>query len=227
MKTQRAKKTNEKKNHLKKRSYVKALFVVLGILVVLGVLGFVSRGWIRTSVEPKFVEKTYGHTLEKVANNELKKLGDPFNALGYATTTVEGPTCRLATAHKFSTALSCTYTIKAYQETPQADADKKASNEAAIKTQQLLKSNGWDGEYGTKSPYTSLAELVSNINKGIDYTPDAAYTKVIGDVSCLLDSNTAFSSPKAPAIASNMYCSRDVYLFGQPTGDNVLYPMPL
>lgn len=97
-------------------------------------------------------------------------------------------------------------------------------NAEAEKTLGLLKSNGWSGEYGTKSIYTSLVTLVKNVNSGIDYTPDAAYEKTIGDINCLFDSNTAFSSPKPPAISSNLYCTREVYMFGKPNVEDIFYP---
>ncbi len=192
------------------------LLIVPGVVALVLTLGFLFRGWVRVTVVPKTVTAMYGGSIQHAVDDELNKLQNPLEALGYKNIEKKPVRCVLGYTKGFTTEINCGVEFSAYYEVSQNEADKANLSKNAEKLQALLQQNGWDGEYGDMGDYTSLKKLVSNINNGIDYTPDASYQKDIGSVHCLFDSNTAFSSPKPAAISSHIFCSRTFDMFGKP-----------
>ena len=192
-------------------------WLIAGSLVVIVLLAFLFRGWFRMTVIPKTIHAVYGNSAEEVLKAEAAKLQDPISLLGFVSEEPNFGGCSTAFAKRISTQVICSYQIPEWREIaqdPQAKADLAAN---ADKLQSLLKENGWQGEYSEDGTYTSLKKLISSINAGIDYQPDATYQKQIGNVHCYLQSNTAFASPAPPAFATRMFCSRTFNVLGEPS----------
>ncbi len=204
------------KNPLQKFYNRKWGLILFAVVVIIG-LAFIGRGWIRMTAEPKTVSVFYNSNVKRIRDAEYGKLQSPLALLGYSTPYTQHTGCQTTLAQSIHTLVSCTYSYNSFKQTSQ-DAQAKASlNADAAKLQGLLQKNGWSGQYTDTGQYTSLTKLVSSITSGIDYQPDAAYQKNIGKVFCLFDSNTAFSRPNPPAIASQFTCSRDVNFLGKPS----------
>lgn len=206
----------EKPSSKSKRMKVIALISAAVILTIL-VMMFVFRGWLRVTVMPKTADMLHAGKLDKVANDEFAKLQSPLEALGYKNIEKKPATCKLDAAKRFATGFYCLAQSSAYQEINQNASTKETMSANAAKLQKLLEDNGWEGTYTNDTELTSLETLVSNINKGIDYTPDAAYSKTMGNITCIFDSNTSFSSPGAPAIATHYGCGQSLKFLGDPT----------
>ena len=201
------------KAHAPKRRLKRLGIVLVSAVILVGVLYF-ARGWLRKSVAPWVVQTTEAKSIQKEAQEELTTLGDPFKSLGYKNIETSPVACSLAYASGFTTEVFCGYKVHAYGELSQADADKMSTNLASSTIQSVLQSDGWNGEFTDTTEYTSLHELVTNLNKGIDYTPDASYWKAIGNTSCSLSSTTAFSSPKPAAMNTEFYCGKLYKMYG-------------
>lgn len=192
------------------------LLVFLGLLAAFMITVFVFRGWVRMRIIPKTINVVYGNPAQNVFEKEMSKLQNPLALLGYTHPEVKMNNCLTSYAQGLSTQVVCSYNIGVYRETPQDTQFKADLNANADKLQKLLSENVWQGEYSSDGKYTSLKKLVSSITAGIDYQPDAAYQKQVGNVLCYIDSNTAFSSPQPPAIATQISCSRTFNILGKP-----------
>lgn len=197
-------------------------FLIIGVsLILLFVASYIFRGWLRVTLVPKVINVTSGNAVTNFASAEIGALGDPFTLLGYDSTTKESE-CRLVAARGLSTQYECVYVENGWTEILQNSNDKKQLYQSAVNILAALKNNGWEGAYTENEQATSLTTLIRNINDGIDYTPDASYTKASGDINCWISNTTAFSKPKNPAISTNFWCSRTVNVFGDPKVDDVI-----
>ena len=183
---------------LKKWYFVTPLVIVLVIAIV-----FLARGWVRVTAVPKAQDIYYGRRV----NNEFKKqyaaLANPLESMGFSSIKHTSK-CSLSSAQHFEldticVAESLTYTDKVSSLSPSLEV-------RAAKLEAVLKANNWQGGN------TSITQLGQNITKGIDWTPDADYTKNIGKIYCDIDFNTAFSQPKPAAIAGRMTCYRTIFI---------------
>jgi|GEM_PF-3263470 len=173
-------------------------------LVVVFSLGYLARGWVRYHAEPTLVAWSADQS-SKVIKGQSSELGDPFNRMGFGNVD-KASQCVLTYAKGFSSELSCGTDYKAFSSNINGLKPDLATRGSTL--QIALQANGWT------SGNTTLAELAGNISKGIDYTPDATYFKVVGKYNCLVSFTTAFSKPKPPAIAGDMSCSRQYGIMG-------------
>jgi hypothetical protein len=143
----------------------------------------------------------YTRQVQSTLDKEYTALQKPFEMLGMPDVHKK-KTCELAHAKHFKIQLYCSAIYSSY-------SDHIAPNLAAgsAKLANQFTSNGWS------LGYTDLSTLGKNISQGIDYTPDAAYTKFKGDIACTADFNTAFSKPKPPAINGSVSCTKVVDIF--------------
>jgi len=197
--------------------WLRKWFVILplAIAIVLAV-SFLARGWVRSTLEPRSVGLFYKSSVEKTFNQEVNKLGNPLEAMGYKSIT-KTSTCRLSVARGIHTEIACTTIENAYSKV--SDLKKNGSElvSNAAKIEGALQNNNWGGIYGLgTNPYTSLTRLSTSLTSGIDWQPDAAYTKNIGSTTCAFDSNTSFSRPAPAAISSRFDCTRTIDIFGNP-----------
>lgn len=191
------------------------LGLTLLILVVIIGLAFFGRGWIRKTAEPKVVAVTSGSSVRKTAEQQLNILGNPLEQMGYKNIS-KSSVCFMATARSIHTEVTCNYVLSAYSKISDLKNSYQLNSKAAT-IETALKNNGWEGIYGLgASPYTSLTRLSKSLSSGIDYQPDAAYIKSIGKITCIFDSNTAYSHPAPAAISSRYVCSKAFEVFGSP-----------
>lgn len=193
------------------------LFILLGTVFVLFFLLYVFRGWGRRYAIPRVVTVLYGNSAEKIYISEMKKLENPISLLGYKSTESQIKGCPTNLAKGISTQVYCIYDVRAYGTIAKSSLTTTELNANAEKLQNLLKQNGWQGEYNDVGEYTSLKKLISNVSSGIDYQPDATYEKQIGNVTCYFHSNTAFSAPNPPALATQISCTRIFNILGTPS----------
>lgn len=198
------KKTAKRNNVVWYQKY--KLYLVVAVCGVIAALVlFLGRGWIRHTFEPAAISVSVGHGPSRAVDSQLSALDNPFDTLGISSTQ-RSDICNLTYAKGFSSEVVCTSTVNGFAKIPSNLQPGLAQRSKSLEA--LLKSNGW-----TKGN-TSISELGANIANGIDYTPDAAYTKKVGKVECLLDFNTAFSKPKPAAIAGSLNCQQAFELFG-------------
>jgi len=187
------------------KAYFKNLYVAAPLFIlILVIVCFLVRGWIRSSVVPEVVSLTYGHSVKTISEKEYSNLNKPFEALGLPDPKIKSD-CTLVYAKRFKMVIYCCYSYSSY-----SDKISGLSPDLGARSQTLaatLKNNGWAGGV------TNISTLGQNIRKGIDWTPDAAYMKQIGNTFCLADFNTAFSKPKPPALSGSVSCSRSFQLF--------------
>jgi len=192
--------------------------VAVGLVLILFVLLFLSRGWIRMTGLPRTVKAVYGNSAEEVYKDEMSKLQNPLVLLGYPNVESYRPGCYTMVANGVKTQVDCQYNVRVYRVLDTSPESQKTLNTNAQKLQALLQENGWEGEYSNEGqPYTSLVKLISGVTSDIDYQPDAAYRKRVGDVQCLFDTNTAFSHPEPAAIATQISCHRTFNILGKPS----------
>lgn len=197
----------------------RTLLIVLGAVVITLTILFIARGWLRMTVAPATIKTLYGNPAQKAYQDEAAKLQDPLALLGYADTTpiINNTGCHTALANGLKTQVTCSYSYDLGQDIPTNTEAKQALQANAEKIQTLLQANGWEGEYMNDGEYTSLVKLVSSLNSGIDYQPDATYQKKVGDVQCMFSNNTAFSAPATPSMSTRFYCSRTFNILGEPS----------
>lgn len=202
---------------LSARGKLLALFII--VIIFLG-SGFLARSWIRMTLLPEAITVLYKNSVRNTANDEINKLQDPIKLLSYTKLEAKYDLpCTTNLAKGFKTQVDCSYDLRAYRQIDLGPQSVARLNENATKLQTLLKQNGWDGTYIETAPTTSIKLLIKSITSGIDYQPDAAYQKTIGKVHCAIDSETAFSKSKPPAMATQISCSRTFNIFGTPTYD--------
>jgi hypothetical protein len=177
--------------------------IPLAILLVF-VVGYLARGWIRYHGEPEVYKWSVDDT-NKVLKKQSDDLSNPLKRMGFADMG-EATTCSLTYANGFSSELSCGSHYGSYNTAVTSLKPDLVSRAATL--QIALQTQGWMGGN------TTLSELSSNIQKGIDYTPDATYFKTLGKYTCLLSYTTAFSKPKPPAMAVTMDCTRQYGILG-------------
>jgi hypothetical protein len=190
----------------------------VGIVLVLFLVLFIFRGWVRMTAMPAGTEVLYGNSVEETYQDEMSKLQNPLAMLGYAAAEPTAHGCHTMLANGLKTQIDCQYEVKLTQTIDDNSESKQKLNANAEKLQTLLKQNGWQGEYANDGqPYTSLVKLVSSITSGIDYQPDATYSKRVGNTQCFLQNYTAFSQPDPPAMSAHVSCYRTVNILGQPS----------
>ena len=212
------KSTKEKPHKQDKKQSNKYLFVGVSLFVGLVLLAFLVRGWLRMTMLPKTIQTVHGNRAEKISKKEIaQELQKPFELLGYTDMELVLGDCYTVFAQGFRTEVSCIYDMRAYKvlnQDPRA-RDELARN--AERLQGLLQNAGWEGEYTETGVHNSLKKLVTNLLAGVDYQPDASYRKQFGDVECFLGTNTAFSAPEPPAMATQLSCTRSYGIFGRPS----------
>lgn len=204
--------------HSKQRSKIRPVFIIVPVvLLVICLLVYGFRSTVVSKFAPFVASLTTGRQLQSLADDELTKLGGPFRALGFSDVKIQKAKCTIDTQDEVRVGINCQYTAEAYREMPKSEQEQATLVENATKLQKVLKANGWDGEYSSKSSHASLEEIIGNVTKGIDYTPDAYYYKQVGDMNCTFDTITAFSKPKTPAVSTRFDCyKRTIYPFGEP-----------
>ncbi len=188
------------------------LTYVLGVVLVLFAVLYLSRSWVRVTVVPKAVSVFHASEVTKAAETELAILGDPLTAMGYKDSEVTH-NCTLLSAEGFTEQVYCSYNVHGYMEVPTDEVGKKQIVDTAASVQEQLQANNWNGTFNNESEYASLNKLVSGAANGIDYTPDAFYSKTTNGVSCTFDTNIAFSQPSPAAISSNFNCVKIISVF--------------
>lgn len=187
------------------------LAVVVGIFVVL----FASRSWLRVTVVPKTVAVFHSGSVQKVAKTEIANFGDAAGFLKLDDAKAE-KSCKLIAAKGIKEEVICTYSIHDTIVFPSQEAEAAPLVSGAQQLQKILESNGWSGTFAEDAETASLVRLVEGISKNIDYTPDAFYSKTVGDITCIFDSNVAFKIPENPTkqMSYTFNCSRTVKVFG-------------
>lgn len=210
-------KKNEKHKNTQKKPDNSKLYKLIGILFVSLAVLFVLRGWVRETILPKTIHTIYGSSVSKVYKNEMSKLQNPASLLGY-TNSATKDTCFRVKAKGLKTLISCESSSNNFREITSQDTGILLTN--ATNLQADLKTNGWQGEFTNEGvPYTSLVKLVNSLTSGIDYQPDATYTKKVGDVTCSIGTNTAYSKPNPPAMSTQITCYRTFNVLGEPSWD--------
>lgn len=184
--------------------------VPLAILIIFAA-GYLARGWIRYHAGAAAVRWSVDDT-QKVLNDQMDDLKDPLTRMGITQKTKSGD-CGLTYANGFTLNYFCGHAYQGYLSDVRNLKPGLADRATALEIS--LQAGGW------MRGGTSITQLGSNIAKGIDYTPDAAYLKRIGAYTCLLDFNTAFSKPKPPAINGDMACSRSYDILGKTPYHNI------
>jgi len=201
------------KTHL--THWLKKWFVILPlVLLIIAAGSYLARGWIRVTVIPAGASLVYEHSVQSVYNKETATLNDPLRSLGFKNIIHAPAKCQLAWAQNIHTSVECVSSSSSYMII--GDTDRAALVNNAKSLSERLQNNAWQGTYSNSGPYTSLLTLATSISSGIDWQPDAAYTKQVGNTSCTIDFNTAFSKPKPAAIAGRVDCWRQVDVFGNP-----------
>lgn len=163
-------------------------------------------------VLPKMVGFTTYGSVRDTAETELTALEDPFKLSTHQESFQSG--CFTTLANGIKTLVNCTYA--ASLNIPLNKDNKTESVKTAQRTQELLQQNGWEGRFTTSSDRPNLESLFAAIADGVDYMPDASYTKNISGVKCMLQAYTAFSQPSSPMLSLRMMCSKDVAVIGEP-----------
>jgi hypothetical protein len=190
--------------------YLRKWYVlVLLAIIFIGTLAFVGRGWVRETAVPDVLSLPYGRQVKRTLDQQYKNLNQPLSYLGLGTPSSKNK-CGTVYASHFQTDVDCSSIYSAYSD--KVSALSPDLGVRAAKLDLLLKAQGWQGGN------TYLTTLGQNIAKGIDWTPDAAYNKTVGKVTCQADFNTAFSKPKPPAMYGEISCFRDIELFGPNCG---------
>jgi hypothetical protein len=180
-------------------------YVAVPVLVILIIITvFLSRGWLHRTVIPGTVSLAHGHSVQATLDTEYSNLGKPLDILGLPRHARTGK-CTMVSSQHFKTTMDCSYIYKSYSDKVSGLKPDLEIRAATLETN--LKNKGWTGGN------TSISTLGQNINKGIDWTPDASYTKQVGKTYCLADFNTAFSKPKPPALSGVVMCSHTFELF--------------
>ena len=192
---------------------LRLLYIIPAAVVVLILALYLGRGWIRGTFEPVAISVTAGRNAKQTLDEQLKALNSPFKTLGINTTQSSNE-CRLSYAKKFHSQITCSATTNGFAKLSANQQTALAGGSASL--EKLLKSNGWSGMN------TSITTLGTNISKGIDYTPDAAYQKTIGKITCVADFNTAFSRPRPAAINGSITCVRVYEILGSTP--QVIFP---
>lgn len=178
--------------------------IPLAILIIF-ITGYLARGWIRYHAGPEAVKWSVDDT-QKVLDDQMGRLKDPLGRLGITQKNKSGD-CTLMYANGFTSNYFCGHAYQGYLSDARNLKPGLADRATALEIS--LQADGW------MRGGTSLTQLGSNIAKGIDSTPDAAYMKHIGAYTCLLDFNSAFRKPNPPAINGDMACSRSYDIFGK------------
>lgn len=204
--------TKSAKSNVKSWHIIGEWYVALPLAILIVFLaGYLARGWIRYHAGPVAVRWSVDDT-QKVLNDQMNNLKDPLVRMGI-TQKVKSGDCTLTYANGFTSNYFCGHAYQGYLSDVRNLKPSLADRATALEIS--LQTAGW------MRGGTSITQLGSNISKGIDSTPDAAYFKRIGAYTCLLDFSTAFSKPKPPAINGNMACSRSYDILGKTPYHNI------
>ena len=183
-----------------KLNKLKKWYVLVPLVIIVLVLGgYMARGWGRHTAAPDAADLIYGRQVQTVLNAQYNDLGQPFKALGF-TSMQHSRSCNLTYAKHFKADFYCMSMYSVY--TDKVGSLSPDLGVRAAKLDAVLQAKGW------QNGYTSLTTLGQSIAKGIDWQPDADYTKTFGNITCDADFNTAFSKPKPAAISGRITCSR-------------------
>lgn len=195
-------------------------FVVAAVIVLLVILfAYLFRGWIRITLLPRSASVMFSGQVHSTFNDETAKLSDPLSKLGYKNVTTDNQGCKMIIASRFHELIGCSFQASAYSRLSDLSVSPDGFKTYAATLMAALQKEGWSGTYTNDGPYTSLGKLADSLAAGIDYQPNASYTKSVGKVSCIFESHTAFSKPFPPAVGSEISCVRVLMVFGNPYAD--------
>lgn len=151
--------------------------------------------------------------VQHMLDTQVTSLHDPFARFGMVPSPSRAM-CTRQLAQSIHTQIGCSAVLQAYTRLP-ADKIERANIEAQAKELQvLLQKNGWQGG----SNGVTITSLISGMYRGIDYSPNAYYEKVIGTYDCMFDTMIAYANPKPPAVNSTFSCDRTVNILGETRG---------
>jgi hypothetical protein len=189
--------------------------VAIGGLIILFFILFIVRGWMRVTVIPKTASIFYTNSVKNAQNNELRQLNNPFKTLGATANPKISTSCNLEMAQSIHTEIDCNARQLAYTKLPVTTAGQADIQAQAQTLQTLLSIDGWNGG----SNGVTLASLIDGTAKGIDYSPDANYEKVIGNYDCVFDVMIEYANPQPPAVNISLSCDRTLDVLGAPKNE--------
>lgn len=201
--------TQKSKSHTRRR----APFITGGVVLLALVVLFFARGWVRTTIIPKTATLFYLGGVQSVVDSQSASLNDPLRSLGFSSISTN-KSCNLELAQSIHTEVDCDTTEQSYVKLPTGTAF--ASEERVTASlQSHLAALGWQaGSNGI-----TLTSLIDGTAKGIDYSPDANYEKIVGKHNdCVLDVMIAYANPQSPAIRGTFSCDRTIDFLGMPKG---------
>jgi len=210
------------KKHKKNRKYtekpldnLKKYIIYTGSLIVIVVLLFVFRGWLRVTVIPKTIGEFYVGSVQTTFNQEIAALQNPYKLLSFTNPKAPVLGCQLSQAQSIHTEIDCNDNQISWTVLPKSAAGIAAVEQNAAKLQSLLMSQGWQaGSNGV-----TVTSLIDGTAKGIDWSPDANYQKIVGKTDCLFDEMIGYANPQPPAIRVTFSCDRTVNVLGTPKGE--------
>ena len=191
------------------------VLVTIGGLIVLLFLLFIVRGWMRVTIIPKTAAIFYTNGIQNTQNNELKQLNNPFKTLSSTANPKTSTGCSLELAQSIHTQIDCNVSQLVYAKLPVTAAGQSSIQAKAQTLQTLLSIDGWSG--GGNG--VTLTSLIDGTAKGIDYSPDAYYEKVIGNNDCVFDVMIEYANPQPPAVNISLSCDRTLDVLGAPKNE--------
>lgn len=193
---------------LSKRAFVG---ILVAAIAAMG-LGFYQFG--RSGLVPGVAKIVYGSSLRGLYEDERKALGDPSRVLLGVSSDAE-LTC-VSIYEGIKVHVSCDTAMQQYGQLRQGQEGKLAATNAASEVEKALVQSGYEKGIDGGSNGVTLSSLIGGTYQGIDYSPDAFYSKKVGDALCTFQVTVAYSSPKPAAINVRHVCTREFDPFGVP-----------
>lgn len=204
------KKAKKQQYSIPEKHKLPLISLVVAILIVL--FAYFYRGWFRATVIPKTTGIFYLSNVNTALDNQSNSLHNPLGALGFSQVT-RSKICNLQQAQAFYTEVDCNVTLQSYMILP---SNLNSEEKVAAHLQTNLENSGWAGG----SNGVTLNSLIDGIARGIDYSPDANYEKIVGGRNdCIIDVMIAYANPQPPAIRGTFSCDRTVNVAGSPSGE--------
>ena len=186
---------------------------VAGLLVIVA-LGLTLRNPIRTRLVPNVVGVFYRQGVSQTLEDQNRSLNDPMARL-LGSIPLHKTSCYSQQLQGIHSELGCQAGYQAIRKLSGSETDKTTMMKTVATIESQLQARGYHhGQNGV-----SLTSLVDGTYKGIDYTPDAYYEKVIGQYDCVFDTSLAYANPQPPAIRVSMWCDRTFNFLGAPKGE--------
>jgi len=194
---------------------LKKYLIYTGTLVVIVVLLFVFRGWLRVTVLPKTIGEFYVSGVQTTFNQEFNDLQNPYRLLSFTNPKPASLGCALSQAQSIHTEINCMDDQINWTVLPRSATGIATVQQNAAKLQGLLKAQNWLGG----SNGVTLTSLIDGTAKGIDWSPDAYYEKIVGKTDCVFDTMIGYANPQPPAIRVTLSCDRTVNILGTPKAE--------